>query len=168
MAVRLTFSFYGEAQLDRTLARMSDAVHDLRPAWEVLAARFAAMERRQFDTEGRYGSAGWSPLSPRYEAWKAAHYPGKTILRRTDDLYNSLTRRPLGIEVMEPQFAIFGSPVDYGRFHQRGSSTLPRRRPVEFPEAERVQWVKVLQRFILTGDVPSVGPRGGIKYGPPA
>lgn len=171
MAVRLSFTFYGDVQLNRTLARVTDAVHDLRPAWEVLAGRFVAMERQQFDTEGRYASAGWAPLSPRYARWKAAHYPGKTILRRTDDLYNSLTRRPLGVEVIEPQLAIFGSAVRYGEFHQRGGGRagyLPRRRPVEFPEAERREWVKVLQRYIMTGQVPSVGPRGGIRYGPPS
>lgn len=167
MALRLSFTFYGEAQLDRTLARMAEDVSDLRPVWEVLAARFAVMERRQFDSQGWYASAGWAPLSPRYARWKAEHYPGKTILRRTDDLFNSLTRRPFGVEVIEPKFAIFGSSVEYGHYHQRGGPHLPRRRPVEFPEAERREWVKVLQRYIVTGAVPSVGPRGGIRYGPP-
>lgn len=168
MPTTITFTFFGEAQLSRTLARSLEAVDDLRPVWEVLAERFVALELRQFATEGKYGSGGWAPLSPRYAEWKARHYPGKTILRRTDDLWKSLTHRPLGIEVIEPHFAVFGSAVEYGRYHQEGGPNLPRRRPVEFPESERREWVKVLQRFIVTGEVPSVGPRGGIRYGPPA
>lgn len=169
MATRIFFEFYGEVQIDRTLARAVEAVNDLRPVWEVLANRFAAMETRQFATEGAYGSGDrWAALSPRYAAWKARHYPGKTILRRTDDLHRSLTKRPLGVEVIEPQFMVLGSAVPYGRYHQHGGGNLPRRRPVEFPEAERREWVKVLQRYIITGEVPSVGPRGGIRYGPPA
>lgn len=140
----------------------------MRPAWEVLTSRFAALEARQFASEGRAGSpAGWAPLSPRYAAWKARHYPGKTILRRTDELYNSLTQRPLDIEVLEPSFMLIGSSVPYGRFHQQGDG-LPRRRPVEFPELERRQWVKVVQRYLVTGAVPMVGPRGGLRYGPPS
>jgi phage gpG-like protein len=167
MPTAITFEFFGEPQLSRTLARMTEAVDDLRPVWEALADRFASLEGRQFATEGRYGSGGWAPLSPRYAAWKARHYPGKTILRRTDDLYRSLTERPLGVEVIEPRFAIFGTAVEYGQYHQHGTAHMPRRRPVEFPESERREWVKVLQRFLVTGEVPSVGPRGGIRYGPP-
>lgn len=167
MPVTLSFSFYGDDQLRRTIARTVEAAADMRPAWEVLADRFAAMERRQFDTEGKFGSGGWAPLSPRYAAWKARHYPGKTILRRTDRLYHSLTSRPLGVEVIEPAFAILGSAVPYGEHHQHGGGNLPRRRPVELPESERRQWVKVVQRFLIVGEVPTVGPRGGIRYGPP-
>lgn len=167
MPTRLTFTFYGDTQVDRTIDRMLADVADLRPVWEVLAGRFVTMEQRQFATEGQYGSGGWAPLSPRYAAWKAEHYPGKTILRRTDDLYRSLTSRPLGVEVIEPRYMILGSAVPYGAFHQHGTGRMPRRRPVEFPESERREWVKVLQRFLVTGEVPIIGPRGGISYGPP-
>lgn len=153
MPVRLSFSFYGDQQVDRTLERFSDAVEDARPAWDAMADRFAAAERRQFATEGRAASGGWAPLSPRYAAWKARRYPGKTILRRSDDLWRSLTQRPLGVEVIEPRFAMFGSAVPYGAYHQHGSGRLPRRRPVEFTEAERREWVKILQRWIVTGRV---------------
>ena len=151
MAVTLTLRFHGEAQLDRTLARFADNVSDARPAWEVIADRFAKAETRQFRSEGAYGSGGWSPLSPRYAAWKARHYPGKRILERGGDLKRSLTERPFGIEVIEPGFMVIGSSIGYGRFHQAGGPNLPRRRPVELPESERREWLKVLQRFIVTG-----------------
>lgn len=167
MPTSFTFSFEGDAQISRTIMRPVEAIDDLRPVWEVLAGRFVAAETRQFATEGRYGSGGWAPLSPRYAAWKARHYPGKTILRRTDDLVKSLTTRPLGVEVIEPHYMILGTAVEYAKYHQHGTPRMPRRRPVELPESERREWLKVLQRFLVTGDVPSLGPRGGIRYGPP-
>lgn len=154
MALHVRFEFYGDVQLDRTIADTRDRVQDLRPVWEVLAGRFAIVEGRQFATEGRYGSGGWAPLSERYGAWKARHYPGKPILQREGDLIASLTRRPFGIEVIETDRAIFGSDVEYGLHHQRGGTVdgrPPQRRPVELPERERVEWIRLIQRYVVTG-----------------
>lgn len=166
MPTRLHFEFYGETQVDRTLERF-EAAADMRPAWEALADRFAFVERRQFATEGAYASGGWAPLSPAYAAWKARHYPGQPILRRTDDLFESLTVRPFdehgGIEVIEPSHMMLGSAVRYGRFHQHGTRRMPRRRPVELTEAERREWVRIVQRYLVTGVAPTIGPRGGIR-----
>jgi hypothetical protein len=156
VAVALKFEFAGDVQLDRTLARF-EAADDARPAWEALARKFAAMERRQFSTEGAYGSGGWPDLSDKYAAWKERHYPGKTILRRSDELYKSLTERPFGVEVIEPGFMVLGTDVrsedgfPYAEAHQQGTGRLPQRRPIEFRESDRAEWVKVLQRFIVTG-----------------
>jgi phage gpG-like protein len=150
MAVRMSFEFYGDVQLDRTLARFVNALEDARPAWEALADRFARTEARQFRTEGGF-SGGWAPLSQEYAAWKGRHYPGKPILEREGDLKRSLTRRPFGVEVIEPGFMLVGSDVEYGRWHQQGTDRMPRRRPVEFTEGERRTWVRLLQRFIVTG-----------------
>lgn len=150
MATRLRFEFFGDEQVNRTILRTIDAAEDARPAWEVLAGSFQTAQRRQFRSEGTYGSGGWAPLSPRYAAWKARNYPGAPILVRTGDLRASLTERPFGVEVIEPRFAIFGSDVRYGLFHQQGDG-VPRRRPVELPESLRRRWVKVLQRWLVTG-----------------
>lgn len=154
MPVRLTFAVFGDVQVDRTLEGIEHRGEDLRPAWEHLRGRFLRLERRQFGSEGKY-SGGWSPLSPRYAAWKARHYPGETILRRTDNLWGSLTEGP-DVAVLEPHYMILGTSVDYAGYHQRGAGPLPRRRPVELPDSERSEWVKVLQSFIRTGQVTGV------------
>lgn len=161
MPVRLHLDFYGDQQVDRTLDRFEARALDARPAWEAMADLFLVIERRQFATEGRYGSGGWAPLSPRYAAWKARHFPGKTILRRTDELFTSLTEGPQ-IRIIEPGFMVLGSAVPYGKYHQLGDG-LPRRRPVELPESDRRTFVRMLQRFIVTGQAPTVGPRGGVS-----
>lgn len=152
MATLLSLEFYGDTQLQRTLADRVERAEDARPVWDHLADRFARLERRQFASEGAYGSGGWDPLSPRYAAWKATAYPGQTILRRDDHLFRSLTQRPLGVEVIEPHLMVLGSDVAYGAFHQAGGDRLPQRRPVELPEAERQAWVRQLQRFLVTGE----------------
>lgn len=151
MALNLRLEFFGDTQLDRTLERFSDNVEDARPAWNAMADDFARLETRQFATEGAYASGGWSPLSPRYAAWKATHYPGQPILQREGDLAKSMTSRPLGIEVITPRRMVIGSDVDYGAFHQMGDG-VPRRRPVELRERDRQRWMRALQRFVVTGE----------------
>lgn len=147
--MRVTFTFFGDVQVDRTLAGLEDRAEDVSEAWEAIADRFLGAEARQFSSEGGYGSAGWSPLSPRYAAWKARHYPGAPILVRTGELRRTLTEGP-EVRVIAPHDAWIGSAVPYGRFHQAGDG-VPRRRPVEMPESERREWVRIVQRFLRTG-----------------
>lgn len=154
MATRLTFAVFGDVQVDRTLEGIEENVADMRPAWSALRQRFLTIERRQFATQGGY-SGGWSPLSPAYARWKARHYPGKTILRRTDALWRSLTEGPM-VAVLEPDYMVLGTSVEYAEYHQLGGGRLPRRRPVELADAERREWVKVLQSFIRTGTITGV------------
>lgn len=150
--IGLRFTFYGDEQLNRTLVRFSEHAHDARPAWRAIRRDFIALEKAQFRSQGQAGSGGWRPLSPDYAAWKARHYPGKTILRRTDELFRSLTVGP-AVNVVERQFMIIGSDVDYGAYHQAGGPNLPQRRPIELPEFTRTRWVKILQRYLVTGEV---------------
>lgn len=152
-ALRFTFAVEGEVQVDRTLARFEEAARDARPVWEQLADRFAQLNRRQFDSEGAANSGGWAPLSPAYAAWKARLYPGKPILERSGDLRASLTERPFGIEVIDAGAMALGSGIEYGRYHQAGTDRMPQRRPVELPESERRTWIRLIQRFIVTGKV---------------
>ncbi len=151
MPTRITLEFLGDTGVDRTLANLGDRVEDAREVWEELAERFGAAERRQFASEGAYGSGGWAPLSDAYGAWKARVRPGRPVLEFDGDLRRSLTERPFGVEVIEPGFAIFGTGVEYAPYHQQGGERLPRRRPIELPESERREWVRILQRFIIRG-----------------
>ncbi len=146
----MTFDFYGDTQIDRTLTRVIDSAQDFSPAWDEMADKFVASQRRQFSTEGGHASGGWPALSPDYAAWKAKHFPGKGILERTGALKASLTRRPLAIEHITPDEMVIGSDVDYGKYHQRGDG-LPRRRPVELTELTRRDMVKVVQKHLFAG-----------------
>lgn len=151
-SVRLGLRFYGDTQVHRELVRFANRPGDMRPAWQEMANRFRRLEIKQFRSEGAHGGAAWAPLSPQYGAWKARHYPGKKILEREGDLKRSLTVRPFGIEVLEHDFMLVGSDVEHGQWHQRGvPGRLKMRKPIEFPERERVYWVRIMHRYIATG-----------------
>lgn len=149
MGLRLDFDFYGDTQLSRTLARVTEDLSDLTPAWEEMADSLLAAEQAQFSTEGGYASGGWSPLSPRYAAWKAKHYPGQPIMVATGDLRADLTSRPFGIESIEPHQMAIGSDNEVGGYHQRGDGNNPQRRVVELTESTRAEWVKIAQRHVF-------------------
>ena len=151
MGMRMTMSFSGDVQLDRTLVRMAHDVADARPIWEVIAQSFQRSERRNFKSQGAYASGTWAPLSPAYAAWKARAYPGTKILERTGDLKKSLTERPFGVEVIEPTFIVLGTDIAYAEYHQNGTDKMPQRRPVEFTESLRRDWMKLIQSFLTTG-----------------
>lgn len=147
----LTFDFLGDREIMRRLERIDDSINDASPAFNVMGDSLARAERRQFASQGAYGSGGWAPLSPAYARWKAKHYPGAKILHRTGDLEDSLTRRPFGIDVVEHDQAIFGTTLGYAIEHQHGNNRMPARPPIDLPESVRRRWVKILQRYLLTG-----------------
>ncbi|MDQ2737385.1 MAG: phage virion morphogenesis protein [Actinomycetota bacterium] len=143
----------GDTQLQRTLTRFAGRVQDVSPAFAKIADTIATGEEQQFTTEGRYGSGGWAALSPKYRAWKERRYPGMPILVRTGALRASLTQRPFGVEHIGPLEMTIGTALPYSRFHQQGTARMPQRRPLELPDEERTALVKVLQKFIVSGEV---------------
>ena len=149
MPYTLTFEFYGDEQVTRTLEAIEDRISNSREAFDAMGDRLEAAEIRQFASEGAFGSGGWTALSPAYGAWKARNYPGAPILVRTGELRDDLTQRPFSIDVVEDRMALFGSAVPYGRFHQGGTDRMPRRRPIELPGSGREEWAKVMQRWIM-------------------
>lgn len=158
MPLRISFSIFGEQLLDRTLARFEGAPEDMRPVWDELQKSFEKNERKLFATEGASGGAAWAPLSPKYAAWKMQHYPGKPILEREGDLKESLTNLNSSgsILVKEMNYAIFGTAVDYARFHAQGVG-VPQRPPVQMTEAQRRNWLKIIQRHIVSEAGPASG-----------
>jgi len=147
--VTLSFAFFGEAQVSRTLERFGGQGVDLSPAWDRITRLFLESQRRQFASEGAFGSGGWAPLSPAYAAWKRRAYPGKTILRRTDELYRSLTSGPQ-VRIATPKRLTLGSAVAHGVYHQRGDG-VPRRRPVDLPETIRRSATKLVHEALVKG-----------------
>ena len=151
--VRLTFELEGYERADVALTGAATKARDFRPFWRTkVAPWFFGLMQEQFATEGA-GVGGWVPLSPRYAAWKAKRYPGKTILRRTDRLMKSLTwtgaqlATPAGIALMTQDGATFGSSVHYGRFHQRGTRTMRQRRILYLPPNASQTLGKMLHRW---------------------
>jgi phage gpG-like protein len=139
--------------MDRGIARFADGIADYRPIWPVIEDEFYAQEKLQFQTEGMDGSGGtkWVPLSPEYAGWKEAHFPGKPILQRTGDLYDSLTNpnSTNGVRREERKTLTLGSTLPYALYHQTGSRDgehPPARPEIQFPEA----WKRTVMHHVQT------------------
>lgn len=155
MPVKLSLDFEVErdaAQVNVALRAIENRARDARQAFERMSESFIRMERKQFASEGGYGSGRWAPLSPAYAARKRIEYPSTPILVATGTLRRSLTGGDGYISFIESDRAVFGSDVPYAGFHQSGTATMPARPPVPrtLPPAVRGAWVRAVRAHLLS------------------
>ena len=155
--MRILFEVAGDRQLNRELLGVGDRAGDARPALEAIADLWIVETREQFATEGRHASGGWKPLKSATILAKRRRRLRPEILRATDALMDSLTKRGDDNMILHVSAGEldYGSRLPYAGAHQNPRSTnpLPRRRPVEFTEATRRASVKILQRWLVTGEL---------------
>lgn len=146
---------FGDRQISRKIMRFSARALRSVPLWNSLYQDLLNIENIQFLTEGQHGSGGWVPLSETTVREKAYRGQMPWILRATEALFKSLTRRsaPGNIREIEPTWMRFGSSIPYGVHHQFGTVKMPMRKPMDFTETEKVLIVKKVQRFITTGEI---------------
>lgn len=138
---------------------------------------FYDTNKRLFKSEGKTGDHGnWKPLNEDYAAWKAKKFPGKTIMRRTDRGYKSLTGHTgdsikfIG-NIPGGRFAIrMGTAIDYMEYWQKGVMTKKRgkitRRTIDPQEMIMVSWLKIIHRAYVYAC--RYGPwKKGWKINPP-
>jgi phage gpG-like protein len=161
--VKIEFDVFGDVQLARQMLRFSERSADVSPAWEAFADVVEAIERRQFNSQGVTSSLGWAPLKPSTIAAKASAGLDPRILHATQRLRGSLTQRshPDHVRQIAPHEAFVGTRVPYARFHQRGTRRMPRRRAVELTVMQRRNLVRILQLYLVRGEVRRIGLRGG-------
>lgn len=148
-----TFEVAGEKQIARRFTRLDAAVADMTPAFKDITKSFYAGEKKQFETEGGWGSGGWLPLSPAYEAWKD---PSLSIMELSGDLKAALTgmvppNTAGNVEIIESNQLILGTDIDYAIYHQSNAprtSNLPQRKVIELPESERKKWTSIIHEHI--------------------
>jgi hypothetical protein len=133
---------------------MARRAQDTAPAWRVWGEDVADAYRQQFYTEGaRLLHSVWAPLSPKYAAWKAKHFPGKTILRRRDVMMDDFTARPMNIERVDHHSGTFGSGRKPAKWHQRGTRFMPARPIARADEELHAAARRHLLRHITHGDL---------------
>ena len=137
--------------MDRGIARFADGVTDYRPIWPVIEDDFYAQEKAQFASEGSEAGNKWQELTPEYEKWKAAHFPGKQILQRTGDLEKSMTSPtdPNAVLIEERKTLTLGSRVSYAIYHQRGTRKMPARPEIELTEAFKRTVMHHIQTYLV-------------------
>ena len=151
MSFQLTFEVDGDVQLSRSFSRWADDVKDLKGAFEQIAKDFhQVVEKKQFESQGSYGSGGWVPLNPAYAEWKARNFPGKSIMVLSGLLKESLLGdNPWSIKDIQPLEMRLGTRLKYAVYHQRGTRKTPRRPVVELTESDKTRWTKIIHRQLV-------------------
>jgi phage gpG-like protein len=144
--MHLEIGIEGDAQIKRRLLRVGDRAVNARPAFEAIGEALLGISRQQFESEGRRSSGGWQPLAQSTIDRKG----DSSILFDSGALMASFSERG-GDNTFwaTDDFLLFGSKLEYAGFHQRGTSRMPQRRPLELAEADRVGVAKILQSHIL-------------------
>jgi hypothetical protein len=151
----------GRKLVEQRLKAIRARAVDLRTFWQdVFAPRyFAAIQdifalegqRRNIAT-GRFSQGTWRPLSDRYAAWKARHFPGARILEREGTLRESLRWTgsglgPGGIWEVTAQHVRFGTSVPYATHHMKGTPTMPARPFLDKPD--KSVFAPQLKKYLL-------------------
>ena len=143
--MKLSVDFYGEDIVASQILGVGDRSRDLRPAFRKALHTLERSAARQFDSEGVYGSAGWTPLAPSTVAEKAAKGLDPRIMHRTYRLRDALAGKNADrIGRVNRQSLVYGSSVDYAGYHQAGTSNMPRRPLVKPTKGDR----REITRFI--------------------
>jgi len=122
----------------RGLNALRDALRDLRPAWPSVLVYLRKATQQTFATQGGRIGEQWTELSTGYAKEKAKVWPGQPILRASDAMFNSLVGQT-GDSVAEMQrdsFA-YGTRDRKAKYHQRGTSRMPRRAMLAVTEEDR-------------------------------
>lgn len=140
----------GDVQVSRKILRVGERANRAQPAFEAIADKLYDWEGDQFATEGRFASGGWAPLAPSTLAAKTTNQ----ILVESGALQRSLTQRGgENLLIVHDDWMAFGTSDPKARFHQRGTDRMPRRRPLELTEFMRRTIVRVLQLWIVRGEI---------------
>lgn len=75
----------------RGFSRFEKQMRDLRTPFKEIIKDFYKVEEENFKSEGT--PEPFAPVSDKYSNWKEARFPGQTILRLHDNLFNALTGR---------------------------------------------------------------------------
>lgn len=121
------------------LTALAGRLSDLRAPFRSVAKYLREQATpKTFQSEGARIGENWQPLSDSYGKWKAIHYPGQPLLRRTDALFRSLTEEGGdNISEVERESLVYGTRNPVAFYQQRGGGRLPRRKILDVTEEDR-------------------------------
>lgn len=135
------------------LDKMEERTEDMRPVFRWAKAYLETANSANFAANGLPTGQSWKPLSAEYGAWKAANFPGTGMLRQSGRLFRSLTSlSDSTANIISKDTATFGTSVEYAKFHQYGTTKMPKRKivftPREFPKELGINMAK----YIVLGE----------------
>jgi len=129
---------------------MDDRTNNFRPVFVRMREYFEENWGENFLTNGlRVG--GWAPLDAEYAAWKSRNYPGQPPMIASGSLFASLRNlRGPGNEI-DRKSATFGTKIKYAKFHQYGTTKMPKREVIYEPTDFQDEWGEKIARYIRDG-----------------
>jgi len=134
----------GEKIVHRELMGVGDRAVNMAPALREVGRFWMDVEREVFDSSGASGGKPWAPT-------KAGNQP----LVNTGSLLASLTEEGAADQIFEvnDDVLVFGTGHPAARFHHTGTKHMDARPPVQINPTNRRRTVKILQRFLVEGQV---------------
>jgi phage gpG-like protein len=130
---RISINVRGIAKVEKKLVAMELRSTNFSPVFMQAKAQLSAASASNFALGG-LPSGGWSPLSPQYAAWKLARFPGAPPLVRTGRLAASLSGGTAdSVFSVTPTKMQVGTRLEYAKFHQYGTTKMPKRKIVFEP-----------------------------------
>lgn len=143
----------------------------MRPVFVKIAAFLRYETQRNFDTGGRHAGNPWAPNELNYKRWKYRNAKDARVLHRYLKLRRALATKygadhvekasasglSFGINPSSEQSRIAGAHRAgvQGTFGG-GTRRMPVRDPLRFRPETRVTIKDMLERYIMTGDLPAV------------
>lgn len=160
MTQTVSFDIEGVDAANRRLGAMSLAVQDLRHAWGDVAKEFYQAQASVFGAEGAWHHERWTPLKPKYLAWKVRHGYSSRILVMTGKMRSSLTvgGSPGAVFQQSAQQMTIGTNVKYAKYHQSkdprkrsksGNVILPRREFIYKYPGQEESYAAIIRKSIL-------------------
>lgn len=120
---------------EQMLAGIQSRLTTIVPLFPKAKKYIAAANVNNFTTNG-LPVGGWKPLSAKYGSWKSINFPGAPTMVRTGRLFSSLAslRGPENKSTnTEMTFGLASNEVEYAKFHQFGTTKMPKRKIVFAP-----------------------------------
>jgi len=95
---------------------------------------------------------GWAPLDAEYAAWKSVRFPGAPTLVQTGELFRSLSTDNFS-GAARPNEIVIGTNLRYAKFHQYGTSKMPKREIVFEPKGFARELAKRAAQWVVRGEI---------------
>ncbi|MGH2975766.1 MAG: phage virion morphogenesis protein [Solirubrobacterales bacterium] len=151
--VNLRFQVNGEVQVSRAFEASGDAAKDMRDPLSKVGKSIFDTIGEQFRTEGAYGETPWTPLNPRYAAWKEQQVGPNPILVFTGQMRRTLLdRASLTVTPRRLVYSPKGPHAEIASYHQGGAPErgLPQRKPVQIPSIVARSWERFFSEWLRT------------------
>jgi phage gpG-like protein len=134
---------------------MKSRANDMKPVFWRAKQWLRAANEENF-RQGGLPAGGWSSLDPQYAAWKKLTEPGAGTMIRSGRLFKSLvglTGPPNRVDIMD---ATFGTSIEYAKFHQYGTTKMPKRKVVYEPVGFAKKTGETAAVYVCHGNIAAV------------